>query len=126
MARIQGRISLDQNGNPQAHESSSLRRLPRSPRKNRLLLTWKSINYSVTTKGKSTQILKGVSGFAKPGEVLAVMGTSGSGKTSLLSILSNQIIVQRGAELSGTVEINGESIKKLDYTAFARYVLQQY
>ena len=125
MARIQGRISLDQNGNPQAHESSSLRRLPRSPRKNRLLLTWKSINYSVTTKGKSTQILKGLSGFAKPGEVLAVMGTSGSGKTSLLSILSNQIIVQRGAELSGTVEINGESIKKLDYTAFARYVLQQ-
>ena len=125
MARIQGRISLDQNGDPQVHESSSLIVPPQSPRKNRLLLTWKGINYSVTAKGKSTKILKGLSGFAKPGELLAIMGTSGCGKTSLLNVLSNQIILHRGAELSGTVEINEESIKKIDYTAFARYVLQQ-
>ena len=125
MARIQDRVSLDQNESPKPCESNSLIVVPQSLCKNRLLLTWKDINYSVTTKGKFTQILKGLSGFAKPGEVLAIMGSSGCGKTSLLNVLSNQIIVQRGAELSGTVEINEESIKKLDYTAFARYVLQQ-
>ena len=33
-------------------------------------------------------VLKGVSGFAIPGETVFIMGSSGTGKTSLLNILS--------------------------------------
>jgi len=33
------------------------------------------------------QILHGITGFARPGQVMAVMGASGSGKTSLLNVL---------------------------------------
>jgi len=33
-------------------------------------------------------ILHGITGVAKPGEILAIMGQSGAGKTSLLNILS--------------------------------------
>ena len=33
------------------------------------------------------QILNNVTGYAKPGEVVGIMGASGSGKTSLLNIL---------------------------------------
>ena len=33
---------------------------------------------------KEKKILHGLSGFAKPGEMVAIMGASGSGKTSFL------------------------------------------
>ncbi len=33
------------------------------------------------------KILHNVTGYAKPGEMVAIMGASGSGKTSLLNIL---------------------------------------
>ena len=53
------------------------------------------------------------------------MGSSGSGKTSLLSILSNQIIPQRSIQISGKVEVNQVDIKTFDFSSYARYVMQQ-
>lgn len=51
------------------------------------------------------QILCEVSGYAAPGEVLAVMGPSGAGKTSLMNVLSG-----RATFNSGIYSINGEKI----------------
>jgi len=50
-------------------------------------------------------ILKGVSGAARPGEVLALMGPSGSGKTSILDVLSG-----RSAYDSGIITLDGEIV----------------
>ena len=36
------------------------------------------------------KIIKGVSGYALPGESLYIMGASGAGKTSLLNMLSDR------------------------------------
>jgi ABC-type multidrug transport system ATPase subunit len=52
-------------------------------------------------------ILDGVSGEAKPGEILATMGPSGSGKTSLMNVLSG-----RAAYQEGTISINGKALDK--------------
>ncbi|GMH78937.1 hypothetical protein TL16_g07982 [Triparma laevis f. inornata] len=62
-----------------------------------LSLTFSSLTYDVTTVKKETlQILKpgttnGLSGKFSPGELTAIMGPSGAGKTSLLNILSGRI-----------------------------------
>jgi ABC-type multidrug transport system ATPase subunit len=34
------------------------------------------------------QILTQTNGYAKPGELMAIMGASGSGKTSMLNVLA--------------------------------------
>ena len=92
---------------------------------NRFLLEWKDVTYSVKTNHQNAQILKGVAGFAKSGEMLAVMGSSGSGKTSLLSILSNRIINQPGLKIGGEVVLNKVPIRSFSTAQYIKYVVQE-
>lgn len=59
-------------------------------------IEWQDISYSIETKDEEKvefkPILSGLSGSAKPGEVLAIMGTSGAGKSTLLDILAGRLV----------------------------------
>lgn len=69
-------------------------------------------------------ILHGISGYVRAGTMLAVMGSSGAGKTSLLNLLAGRITTSKGARASGEVLVNGQ---ERDYNSFKRlaaYVLQ--
>ena len=68
------------------------------------MLLWSRVGLlSVRKKKKTTvQILENVSGEAMPGRVLAIVGPSGAGKTSLLNALAKRV-PKKGAELTGRI-----------------------
>ena len=73
-------------------------------------LEWSDVSYTLFagTK-KEKQVLEGVSGKLPPASLLAIMGPSGSGKSSLLNVLAGRVPITKKAKLSGTVKVNGES-----------------
>lgn len=65
------------------------------------------MNVRTLSNGKQyKQILSDVTGYAKPKELVAIMGASGSGKTSLLNVLAQRLALSPGAILEGNVKCN--------------------
>ena len=66
-------------------------------------LSFENVLYNI--KGK--QILSGVTGSVHPGELLAIMGASGAGKTSFLDILARK---KKLGTATGDFWLNGEKV----------------
>ncbi|WP_067503405.1 ABC transporter ATP-binding protein [Actinoplanes sp. TFC3] len=60
--------------------------------------------------GDGSVVLSGVSVQARPGELLAVTGTSGAGKTTLLSAMAGLL-----APASGEILVDGEQLRDRDH-----------
>ncbi|CAL8086724.1 unnamed protein product [Orchesella dallaii] len=76
---------------------------------------------STSTHNKPRHILKSVSGVAQPGEILAIMGASGAGKTSLLNTLTFR---SPALHVSGSRMINGVKIDAEELPLFTAYIQQ--
>ena len=62
------------------------------------------------TEGEgSRQVLKSLDFSAKPGEIVALLGASGSGKSTILNIVAGLTLPD-----SGTVEVAGQRLESLD------------
>lgn len=104
----------------------------------KILLSWQNIHYGVTVadetarKGKfrlrtpqtRRNLLNGVSGEARPGELMVILGPSGCGKTTLLNILSARLKLHRGRGDQGLIFVNGEKRTKR-FKRHASFVLQE-
>ncbi|KAG8411977.1 (ABC) transporter [Metarhizium acridum] len=77
-------------------------------------------NISYQMNGKS--ILSGIQGLCHPGEVTAIMGASGAGKTTFLDILARKN--KRGL-VEGDVYVNGEKVGSSEYKNVVGFVDQE-
>ncbi|KAL6738496.1 hypothetical protein Aduo_012038 [Ancylostoma duodenale] len=102
-----------------APTASILEKTLRPFREQLVSIAWKDISVR-TIKGR--QILDGVSGIALPGEVVAVMGASASGKTILLNTLLHRNL--QGLIVEGEVLVNGQKIGSA-VTSVSAYVQQE-
>lgn len=75
--------------------------------KSESIFTWQDVEYSVPYQGGSRKLLNKVSGYAKPGVMVALMGASGAGKTTLLNTLAQR---QRVGVISGEMKVDGRDL----------------
>lgn len=81
-------------------------------------LHFRDVSYTVNQK----TVLRDIHGNVKPGQVMAIMGASGAGKTSFLDILARKN--KRGV-VSGEVYVNGKTISDEEFKRVVGYVDQE-
>lgn len=86
-------------------------------------LSWKDLSYEVPVpKAENRRILNGVSGHARSGQILAILGPSGAGKTTMLDLLAQRA---KGGIMSGDLEMNGHPIERGVFRRVSAYVQQE-
>ncbi|KAL4474934.1 hypothetical protein ABPG74_001630 [Tetrahymena malaccensis] len=88
-------------------------------------IVWNNIVYQVKNKNTQRQVLKGVSGICKKGQVNVIMGSSGAGKTTLLNLLCCRAENSAEVQIKGEIRANGNEYNSNDFPNFAAYVMQE-
>lgn len=81
-------------------------------------LYFENLSYYINEK----QILSGIQGAAHPGQITAIMGASGAGKTTFLDILARKN--KRGL-VQGDFYVNGEKVSDHDFKNMVGFVDQE-
>lgn len=81
-------------------------------------LQFENVSYNLNGK----EILSGIQGVAQPGQLMAIMGASGAGKTTFLDILARKN--KRGV-VNGNFYVNGEKVNDNDYRNVIGFVDQE-
>ncbi|KAI9439745.1 hypothetical protein H4582DRAFT_1942565 [Lactarius indigo] len=77
-------------------------------------------NISYTLNGRP--ILEGITGSVRPGQVLAIMGASGAGKSTFLDILARK---RKRGLVGGTTLVNGREVSDADFRKVIGFVDQE-
>ncbi|KAG9034933.1 hypothetical protein FRB95_012349 [Tulasnella sp. JGI-2019a] len=84
-------------------------------------LHFSDISYSLSSDS-SNRILDGITGTVKNGQVMAIMGASGAGKSTFLDILARK--AKRG-KVTGEILVNGRPVADEEYTKIMGFVDQE-
>ncbi|GMF47810.1 unnamed protein product [Phytophthora fragariaefolia] len=88
-------------------------------------LAFKDLWYSVPKPGskhETIDLLKGISGYALPGTMTALMGSSGAGKTTLMDVIAGR---KTGGTIRGEILLNGYPATELAIRRCTGYCEQQ-
>lgn len=103
----------------------------------RVVINWHNLTFQTVLKDpskstpfknvyKTKSILNGLNGSAASGELLAILGPTGCGKTSLLNVLAARIPHGGSSanKLTGTIIVNGKPRQEEKFRNISAYVLQ--
>eukprot|EP00522_Entomoneis_paludosa_P007380 CAMPEP_0172455684 /NCGR_PEP_ID=MMETSP1065-20121228/12192_1 /TAXON_ID=265537 /ORGANISM="Amphiprora paludosa, Strain CCMP125" /LENGTH=1539 /DNA_ID=CAMNT_0013208153 /DNA_START=180 /DNA_END=4799 /DNA_ORIENTATION=- len=76
---------------------------------------------SASTGSNKLRLLNNVNGLFRPGRMVALMGTSGAGKTTLMDVLA---LRKRTGEISGDIRLNGWPQDPISFRRASGYVEQ--
>jgi ABC-type multidrug transport system ATPase subunit len=113
------------------------RQISRRPEDERVVLEWYNLTYStylrdpVASKFMSIKyieknILKGLSGVAESGHLVAIMGPTGCGKTSLINVLAARVpnVNTKFVKLKGSIKVNNSPRDDDHFRRVTAYVTQ--
>ncbi|CAO1637298.1 unnamed protein product [Sympodiomycopsis kandeliae] len=81
-------------------------------------LSFRDLSYRI--QGKT--VLQGITGTVKPGEIMAIVGASGAGKTTFLDLLARR---EKTGKSTGTILINGRSVSDSTFKRISGFVDQE-
>ena len=88
-----------------------------------IYISWENLRFEVedkeSKKNKLKTILNGLNGNVKPGELVAVIGPSGSGKSSFLNCIAGRNV----DGVTGKILFNGVK-RPINFARFTGYVIQ--
>ena len=87
-----------------------------------IYVSWENLTFKVPdphNKGQIKTILHGLNGHVKPGELVAIIGPSGSGKSSLLNCIAGRNV----EGVTGAINFNNVP-RPSNYARFTGYVVQ--
>lgn len=87
--------------------------------------SWRSVNMTVDMGKEKKNILNDISGSLKGGEVCALMGPSGAGKTSLLNVLAGRVRSRGKVLVNGNILLDGLPVSGSSLWKRIAYVMQQ-
>ncbi|EEY55379.1 ATP-binding Cassette (ABC) Superfamily [Phytophthora infestans T30-4] len=97
-------VVLTDESKVDAKDSYTLTRTPRGSKKHS---EFQDLWYTVpdpTNPKRTIDLLKGISGYALPGTITALMGSSGAGKTTLMDVIAGR---KTGGQIRGQILLNG-------------------
>ncbi|KAI9916685.1 hypothetical protein PsorP6_016796 [Peronosclerospora sorghi] len=101
-------VTLDTKTETDVSEDYGLITTPRTEKQFvPVTLAFKDLWYSVpdpSNPNESINLLKGISGYALPGTITALMGSSGAGKTTLMDVIAGR---KTGGKITGQILLNG-------------------
>eukprot|EP00924_Labyrinthula_sp_SR-Ha-C_P008281 maker-scaffold_11-snap-gene-8.38-mRNA-1 protein AED:0.01 eAED:0.01 QI:70/1/1/1/1/1/2/23/655 len=83
-------------------------------------LQWVDLNYKI----KEKKILNNITGRVEGGDVTALMGSSGAGKTSLMNVLAGRVVSGGDKVVQGKIQVNGVPMLPKHYRRRVAYVMQ--
>ena len=88
-------------------------------------LVFMDLHYTVKVKQQKQtvdrKLLNGISGYVKPGQLTALMGASGAGKTTLMDVIAGR---KTAGKIEGSITVNGSPQDQATYRRISAYVEQ--